>query len=439
MGAPTQPESDQPVPEPPGPGPRRETPHERRAAQETRESLNPFRALLRHRNFRYFWIGQTVSLIGTWMHQIAQGWLALELSNSAFIVGAVSAAASFPVLALSLIAGVVADRYSKLRIVMIGQALLAIEAVVLWVFVATGHITIPWLIVLAAINGVVAAFEIPARQSLLVDLVVREDLMDAIALNTSSFNLARIIGPSIAAAVIAAFGLAWCFALNAVSYAAVLAGLGLVRLAPWKPPRHRTSPLQTMREGLRYLITTRELSILMKMVAVFSVFGLPYLTLMPVLARDALGLQAAGYGLLMTMTGIGALAGALFLAAVGSRIRRGRLFAISALVFPVLLIAVALTPISTVVGALLLLAGLSMILNTALANGLIQSIVPDALRGRVMAAYVMVYVGFSPFGSFLAGSIARVTSVEWAIGGGGAVMLLYSAWALSKNPQVRAL
>lgn len=425
---------------PPHPSqPRRPTPHERRATKETRESLNPFRALIKHRNFRYFWIGQTVSLIGTWMQSIAQGWLALELSDSALIVGLVSAAGSFPVLALSLPAGVLVDRYSKLRIVMIGQALLALAAGALWWLVATDRITIPWLIVLAAISGVIAAFEIPARQSLLVDLVEREDLMDAIALNTSSFNLARIIGPSIAAVVIAAAGLAWCFALNALSYAAVLVGLGLVRLPRWIPPKHRISPIANMKEGVRYLTRTPEMAVLLRMVAVFSVFGLPYLTLMPVLARDVLGLQAAGYGVLMTMTGIGALAGALFLAAVGSRIRRGRLFAISALAFPALLIVISLTPVAVVSGALLLLAGLSMILNTALANGLIQSIVPDALRGRVMAAYVMVFVGFSPFGSFIGGAIARVAGVEWAIGGGGAVMLLYSAWALSRNPQVRAL
>ena len=194
-----------------------------------------------------------------------------------------------------------------------------------------------------------------------------------------------------------------------------------------------------MKEGLRYLIRTRDVAVLMRLVAVFSVFGLPYLTLMPVLAREALGLQAAGYGLLMTVTGVGALAGALFLAAVGSRIRRGRLFAISAFVFPVVLIVLALIPIPAVAALLLLFAGLSMILNTALANGLIQSVVPDALRGRVMAAYVMVYVGFSPFGSFIGGSIARLAGVEWAIGGGGAVMLAYAAWTLSRNPQIRNL
>jgi MFS family permease len=409
------------------------------APRRRSESLNPFRALGKHRNFRYFWIGQTVSLIGTWMHLVAKGWLALELSNSAFIVGLVSAASSFPVLAFSLLAGVLVDRTSKVRLVMIGQALLAVEAAFMWWFVATGNITITWLVLLATFNGVVSAFEIPARQALLVELVAREDLMDAIALNTSSFNLARIIGPSIAAVVIAAAGLAWCFALNAVSYAAVLVGLGLVKLPIWRPPAQRTSPIAGMKEGLRYLIRTRDVAVLMRLVAVFSVFGLPYLTLMPVLAREALGLQAAGYGLLMTVTGVGALAGALFLAAVGSRIRRGRLFVISAFVFPVLLMVLALIPIPAVAALLLLFTGLTMILNTALANGLIQSIVPDALRGRVMAAYVMVYVGFSPFGSFIGGSIARIAGVEWAIGGGGAIMLGYAAWTLSRNPQLRSL
>lgn len=402
-------------------------------------SYNPFRAILRYRNFRLFWIGQTVSLIGTWMGTVAQGWLALELSDSAFVVGVVSAAGSLPILAFSLPAGVLADRYSKLRIVVIGQSLLSLQAAVLWWFVFTGRITIPWLIALATINGIVSAFEIPARQSLLVELVAREDLMDAIALNTSSFNFARIIGPSIAAVVIAGAGLAWCFAINAMSYVGVLVGLGLVRLPAWQAPAQRTSTLAGLREGLQYLTRTREVAVLMRLVAVFSVFGLPYLTLMPVLAREALNLGASGYGLLMTVTGIGALAGALFLAAVGTRVRRGRLFTVSSIVFPILILAVALTPIATVTAALLLLTGVSMILHTALANGLIQSIVPDALRGRVIAAYVVVYVGFSPFGSFLSGAVAHLAGIQWALAGGAAVMLVYASWALARNPQVRRL
>jgi MFS family permease len=410
-------------------------PNPERAAR----SFNPFRAILRHRNFRIFWIGQTISLIGTWMGTVAQGWLALELSDSAFIVGVVSAAGSLPILAFSLPAGVLADRYSKLRIVIIGQALLSVQAGMLWWFVFTGRITIPWLITLAAINGIVSAFEIPARQSLLVELVGREDLLDAIALNTSSFNFARIIGPSIAAAVIAGAGLAWCFAVNALSYTAVLIGLALVTLPAWQAPAQRTSTIAGLREGLLYLTRTPEVAVLMRLVAVFSVFGLPYLTLMPVLARNALNLGASGYGVLMTVTGIGALGGALFLAAVGTRIRRGRLFAISSIVFPVLLLAVALTPVAAVTAALLLLTGVSMILHTALANALIQSIVPDALRGRVIAAYVVVYVGFSPFGSFMSGAVAQLAGVVWALAGGATVMLLYASFALARNPQVRRL
>lgn len=398
--------------------------------------FNPFRALLLYRNFRLFWAGQTVSLIGTWMQSVAQGWLALELSDSAFIVGVVSAAGSFPILAFSLLAGVFADRYNKLRIVWVGQLLLAVEAGVLWWFVATGRITIPWLIALATINGLIGAFEIPARQSLLIDLVGREHLTDAIALNTSAFNLARIIGPTLAAAVIAGAGLAWCFAANTISYVAVLLGLGLVRLPRWSPPEKRTSPIAGMKEGILYLTRTPSVAVIMQLVAVFSVFGLPYLTLMPVLARDVLGLDASGYSLLMTMTGIGALGGALFLAGVGTRIRRGRLFAIASTVFPALLIVVALNPVATVAGLLLLLTGVAMILHTALANALIQAVVPDALRGRVMAAYVVVYIGFSPFGSFLSGAFARLVGVEWALATGGAVMLLYAAWALSRNPQL---
>jgi len=186
------------------------------------KSLNPIRVLVEHRNFRLFWIGQTVSLIGTWMQQVGQGWLALQLSNDAFIVGLVSAAGSLPVLLFSLYAGVFVDRLNKLRIVTIAQILLSAEAAVLWWAVWSGRINIPLLVGLAGINGLISAVEIPARQSLIVELVGREDVVDAVALNSGGFNLARIIGPSIAAAVIAGAGLAWCFGINALSYIAVI-------------------------------------------------------------------------------------------------------------------------------------------------------------------------------------------------------------------------
>lgn len=402
-------------------------------------SLNPFRALKAHRNFRIFWIGQAVSLTGSWVQIVAQGWLALDLSDDAFIVGLVSAAGSFPVLVFSLYGGVIADRYDKRRLVMIGQALLALEAALLWWFVVSDTITIPWLIALATFAGVVSAFEIPARQALLIELVVREDLMDAIALNTSAFNLARILGPSIAAAVIASAGLAWCFGLNTLSFAAVLAGLFVLRLPPYVRPVDRPSPMAGLREGIRYMFATKEISLIMRMVAVFSIFGVPYLTLMPVFAREALGLGASGYGLLMTVTGVGALSGALFLAAVGGRIQRGRLFAISSIAFPLAILALATTWLPPVAAFVLLLAGLSMILQTALANGILQALVPDDLRGRVMAAYVVVYVGFAPIGSFTGGALARVIGIEWTLAAGGAVMLLFAVWTFWKHPELRAL
>ena len=402
-------------------------------------SINPFRALKAHRNFRIFWIGQAVSLTGSWVQIVAQGWLALDLSNDPFIVGVVSAAGSFPVLVFSLYGGVIADRYDKRKLVMIGQGLLALEAAVLWWFVVSGTITIPWLIALATFAGVVSAFEIPARQALLIELVVREDLMDAIALNTSAFNLARILGPSIAAAVIASAGLAWCFGLNALSFSAVLAGLFMLRLPPHVRPLDRPSPMAGLREGIAYMFATTEIIVVMRMVSVFSIFGVPYLTLMPVFAREALGLGASGYGLLMTVTGVGALSGALFLAAVGGRIQRGRLFAAASIAFPLMILALAATRLAPVAGFVLLLCGLFMILQTALANGILQAIVPDELRGRVMAAYVVVYVGFAPIGSFSGGALARAIGIEWTLAAGGAVMLLFALWTFWKHPELRAL
>ena len=404
--------------------------------------INPCRVLVTHRNFRLFWVGQTLSLIGTWMQSMAQGWLALELSNSAFLVGLVSAIGSLPVLIFSLHAGAVVDRVDKLKLVIAMQSLMLVEATLLWWFTWSGHITIVWLLALAAANGLFSAFEIPARQALMVELVAREDLHDAIALNSSGFNLARILGPSIAAAVIAGAGLAWCFALNAASYLAVLVGLFMIQL----PARGamtgrlfgRTG--EGVREGLRYIRTTPEISALMKLVTVYSVLGIPYLTLMPVVARDLLKTGAAGYGVLLAFVGVGGLAGALFLAGVGQRFRRGRMLLLSSFSYAILLIAFSLARSVAVARPILLLAGFTMIVNSALANGALQSIVPDAFRGSLMAVYSFVVVGLSQVvGAFVAGSVARAVGVDWAIGGGAALILAYTTYAFWKHPEVREL
>src|SRR5437868_6119077 len=333
-----------------------------------RRPINPFRALQVHRNFRLFWSGQTVSLIGTWMQTVGQGWLALELTNSAFLVGVVSAAGSFPVLLLSLYGGVVADRRSKLRIVIVCQSLLLVEAAALWWFTWSSHINISWLLVLTTGAGVISAFEIPARQAMIVELVSREDLVDAIALNSGGFNLARIIGPSIAAIVLAKWGVAACFGINAVRYFAVLASLSQVRLPRWVPREYLVPPFEQLRQGFQYIRSNRAVTGLMGVVAVYSIFGFQYLSMMPVIARDVLHTGAGGYGLLLTFVGIGALTGALSLAALGARIRRGRLFNATAYAFAGLTMLFSLMRTVHLAAVVLLFLGLAMLINGALAR-----------------------------------------------------------------------
>jgi MFS family permease len=373
------------------------------------------------------------------MQQVGQGWLALELTNSAFLVGVVAAAGSFPVLLLSLYGGVVADRRSKLRIVIVCQALLLLEAAALWWFTWAGRMNFGWLLTLTTIGGVISAFEIPARQAMTVELVSREDLVDAIALNSGGFNLARIVGPSIAAIILAKFGLAWCFGINALSYFAVLASLSLIKLPPWTPVQYLVSPYEQLKQGLNYIRSSRSVSGLMGVIAIYSIFGFQYLTMMPVVARDVLHTGASGYGLLLTFVGIGALTGALALAGLGARIKRGRLFNATAYAFAGFTILFSLVRSVHLAAFVLVFLGLTMLINGALANGILQSVVPDELRGRVMATYVFVYVGFTPFGSFIAGVVARFVGVQWAIFSGGVVMLAYSIWAFWKYPEIRTV
>jgi predicted MFS family arabinose efflux permease len=267
--------------------------------------------------------------------------------------------------------------------------------------------------------------------------VGREDLSEAIALNSSGFHLARIVGPAIGALVIAALGIAWCFGLNALSYLAVLGGLFMIRLPARERPLPTGSPLEGLREGFRYMWGTPIVRALMGVVLVFSVLGTPYLTLMPVVARDRLGLGPDGYGVLLASVGVGGLAGALYLAAVGPRVPRGRLLVGSSFLFAALLVGFAFVHTAWLACTVLLAVGFTMILNGALSNALLQSIVPDALRGRLMAAYSFVVVGMAQVvGAFCGGAVARAVGESWAIGGGGALMLVYALWAVARRPEL---
>ena len=403
-------------------------------------SLNPFRTLQRHRNFRLFWFGQTLSLMGTWMQVMGEGWLALELSNSAFIVGLVAAAQSFPVLLLSLHAGVLVDRSDKLRVVKIAQTCLGLEAATLWWVTWSHHVTIAWLVGLASTNGLISAFEIPARQSLIIELVGHEDLRGAIALNSSGFNIARVIGPSVGAIIIAKLGIAWCFGVNALSYVTVLVGLFLIRLPAWLAPEHLASPIEGIREGFRFMRRTPAVSALMSLVMVYSVFGGPYLTLLPVVARNQLGLGAGGYGALLACVGIGGVMGALSLAAIGDRFQRPHVLAVSCYAFASLLIAFALVRTAALAYPILLGVGFTMIASYATFNSTLQHLAPNELRGRLMAAYSFVQVGLSSVvGSLAAGSVAHAIGVSRAIGGGAVLMLGYAYFAFQRRTELRSV
>jgi len=403
-------------------------------------TINPFRVVLRHRNFRLFWIGQTLSLIGTWMQTMAQGWLALELTNSAFLVGLVATASSIPVLLFTMPAGAIVDRSDKLRIVRVAQAAFLLEASTLWALTVTDRMTIGWLLALAFIGGLISSIEIPARQAMMIDLVGRDDLPDAIALNSSGFNLARVLGPGIAAAVIARLGIAWCFFLNAASFVTVLAGLFMMRLPAFMPQRERASPWQGVVQVLRYIRDTREVRSLMIMVTVYSILGAPVLALMPVVAREMFGLGAGGYGLLLSFLGIGGLTGALGLAAVGNRFSRMRLLTVASMLWPALLMTFSFTRVPLVGYVLLLAIGCVMILNGAISNGLLQNIVPDELRGRIMAAYGLVVVGLSQVvGAFTGGVIAHAVGVATAIFATALLMAGYGVWAFFQRPELRRL
>src|SRR5579885_2176794 len=375
---------------------------------------------LRHRNFRLFFVGQGVSLVGTWMQNVAQGWLVLELTNSPFYVGLVSALGSLGVLLFTIYAGVVADRTNKHRLVLLTQTLSMLPA-----------------FALAAFLGLVNAFDIPARQAFVVELVGKDDLVNAIALNSSAFNAARVIGPAVAGALIGTLGVGACFFLNGVSYLAVIAGLLAMRLPPYAAPPQQESVRARLREVVRFFAADRRVATVVVLMALFSIFGFPYLVMMPVFARDVLHRGAAGYGMMMTAVGAGALAGAVGVALLDRRIRKGPTLLGAGGAFAVLLVAFALSQRYAVSVALLVLAGGAMIVNNALANATIQTIVPDRLRGRVMGFYAFVFVGLAPVGSFQVGALAERIGTPQAVAAGGVITALAVAVAAWRVPELR--
>ncbi len=392
-------------------------------------------AALAHRNFRLFYAGQILSLTGTWMQSTALGWLVFELSDSEFLLGAVNAATILPILLFTLYAGVVADRLEKRKILLLAQTAMMVVALVLAVLTGLGAINVGIIFALLLLHGTGSAFEIPTRQAFFVELVGRRDLTNAIALNSSAFNLTRVAGPAAAGVLIGSVGIAVCFYLNAVSYLAVIAGLLAIRLPPFRRPVRIGSTREHLREGFRYLFSSRPSRTLVGLVAALSILGLPYLVLMPVFARDVLGAGAEGLGWLLAASGAGALAGGLTLAAYGGRARPGPLLLASAAVFCVLLAGFALSTYFALSLVLLAGAGFTLILSTANTNAILQTLVPDELRGRVMSVYVFVFLGLTPVGSLLAGGAAGWIGAPAAVAVGAVLLLLVvgAVWAYAPS------
>lgn len=376
--------------------------------------FNTFSAL-RHRNFRLFFIGQSVSLIGTWMHSLAQGWLVLKLTDSAFYLSLVQAMGSLPILFLSLLGGVVADRVDKRNLLLVTQALSMAIALLLAVLVSTEMVTVWHVIAIATMLGVVNTFDIPGRQSFIVEMVGKEDLMNGIALNSAVFNGARIIGPAIGGLLIASAGLTACFYINAASYAAILVGLMMMRFEA-APPRRESHPMmKELKEGLAYVRHTPSLLYFILMVSITSLLAIPYIALMPVFARDVLGVGAKGLGIMMGSAGAGALGGALTLATIGSVRRKGMTAFSAAFISSAALLAFSFSRSYPLSCLLLVVVGWGMITQLATVNTLIQTDVPDDLRGRVMSLYTLVFLGFIPVGNLIVGTMAHYLGTPHAV------------------------
>jgi MFS family permease len=372
---------------------------------------------MRHRNFRLFFFGQLISVIGSWMQSTAQQWLVYRLTGSQLSLGLVTFASFIPVLLLSLFMGVVVDRVSRRRLLLLTQSWFLLLALALAVLTFLGIVQYRHIIVLALLLGIGNALDMPARQAFNLDMVEHDDLFNAIALNSSVFNGARIIGPAIGGLVIASWGEGTAFGLNAVSFLAVIAGLLMMSLPPFQRPAQRDTGLGDLKRGLAYLVGDRQVLGLVTMVAAFSVIGFPYAVLLPVFARDVLRIGVEGYGILMGAQGVGALAAALSLAILGDRRPKGRLLWLSRWM---LAVAVALLGLSRTTALSMLalgLAGFALISQLAVTNTLIQLAVPDDLRGRVLSAYTWALGGFWPLGALLIGALGD------RLGAGNAVLV----------------
>jgi predicted MFS family arabinose efflux permease len=391
----------------------------------------------RHRDFRLFFSGQLISLVGTWMQSVAQSWLVLELTNSPFRLGLVSALQFAPMLVLSFFAGALADRLRKRRLVLTSQSVLFAQALALALLVHLGHVQYWHVAVLALVYGIANTVDMPTRQAFIVEMVGRDDLMNAIALNSAMFNAARVVGPALAGIAIARWGTAVAFYLNAASFVPVIIALLAIR-AEGKPRRASgRSMTDEIREGVRFALRTPRVMLTMAMVLAVSGFLFNYSVLIPLYVRDVLGQGAQAFGLIMATLGIGAVTGAVMLAVLGRERPPVAALATPALVQAASTAALAAVHREALAVPLLFVMGFCGILFMASANSTVQLTVPDELRGRVMSLHTLMFAGITPFGAFLMGSIAQAGGVKAALlvsGGGGLISIVaLLVWWIARN------
>lgn len=393
-----------------------------------------YRALY-HRNFRLFFGGQSISQIGNWMQQIAVSWLTFRLTHSAFLLGVVGFTGRIPTFILAPFTGIFIDRWDRHRILIVTQILSMIQALVLAILVLTGSITIWYIIVLSFILGLINVLDQPTRHSFVIELVEnKDDLSNAIALSTSMTMVACFVGPAIAGVIIAALGEGVCLLINGLSFVAVITSLLAMKIKAKKREKQSSSPMQNFKEGFSYTFGFSPIRTMLFLLALVSLMAIPYMVLMPVIARDILHGDAHMYGFLVTASGCGALSGTIYLATRRSVLGLGRIIVIGTALFGSGLIILSLSHLFWLSLLMMIFAGFGMILSEVPCNTIIQTIVDEDKRGRVMSFYAMAFFGVMPLGSLLAGSLAHIMGVPATIMIGGVSCLLGSVIFAIKLP-----
>lgn len=382
---------------------------------------------LTHRNFQLYFFGQAISLIGFWLHQVSLGWLVLQMTHSAFWVGAVTAIAGLPVLFFTIFAGVIIDKINKQKLLVITQVAEAAAAIILGILVLTNTITLPLVIFLSFTIGTVAAIDLPARLTFLVEMVGKEDLASAIPINNGLFNAARFIGPAIGGFLIVTTGMAWPFILNGISFIA-----GIWAILKVKPVYHGKTetdihPLESLKKGLDFSFSHPKIVYFMVLAATTAIFLWPYQTLMPLIAENVFNTGAQGYGSLLSAAGAGSLIGAIFTSSQSKRKYKGNLVIMGILLSGLSFILFAINRNYLFAHVLLFISGFGLLTQVSINNTLVQLNSPDELRGRVMAIYLTMFVGIIPLGNIIAGIIAQHTSTMFTVGLGGAAILILGA------------